>query len=378
MGVILEDSTLTVANSANANVSGSYDATGEHSGDVIDTSSSSHTDSDPDDSATLTVTQIKKDGGSNSAVSSGSSYNSSGTSVTGTYGTLTIGADGSYSYAADQSAADDLDKDDQVTDVFTYTLSDGTETTTANITITVIGINDTPTAVNDTDSVTEDERVTKTAVQDDVLNDDSDVDDSAVLTVSNISHTNGNSGTVSSSTTHLTGTTIVGTYGTLTIGSNGSYTYIADQDAADSIASGSSETDVFTYTVTDENGATATATLTITVNGADNEVVGVNDTGAVDAGSTLSVTPDSAGLLSNDTDNGQAALSVGEASVTEIRTGRENRSGTSGTVGSTLTGTYGTLTLNSDGTYTYVANTDAAKAIAPADTENRLFYIHIE
>ncbi len=368
VGVILEDSTLTVANSANANVSGSYDATGEHSGDVIDTSSSSHTDSDPDDSATLTVTQIKKDGGSNSAVSSGSSYNSSGTSVTGTYGTLTIGADGSYSYAADQSAADDLDKDDQVTDVFTYTLSDGTESTTANITITVIGINDTPTAVNDTDSVTEDERVTKTAVQDDVLNDDSDVDDSAVLTVSNISHTNGNSGTVSSSTTHLTGTTIVGTYGTLTIGSNGSYTYIADQDAADSIADGSSETDVFTYTVTDENGATATATLTITVNGADNEVVAATDTGAVDAGSTLSKGVESAGLLSNDTDNGSAALSVGEASVSAVRTGRENRSGTDGTIGSTLVGTYGTLTLNSDGTYTYTANTDAAKALAPTAT----------
>ena len=200
-------------------------------------------------------------------------------------------------------------------------------------------------------------------------NDDTDTDASSSLTVTNISHTNGNSDTVTSSTTHRDGTTIVGTYGTLTIGADGSYTYIADQDAADSIASGSSETDVFTYTVTDENGATATATLTITVNGSDNEVVGVNDTGAVDAGSTLSVTPDSAGLLSNDTDNGVAALSVGEASVTEIRTGRENRSGTSGTVGSTLTGTYGTLTLNSDGTYTYVANTDAAKAIAPADTK---------
>ena len=32
----------------------------------------------------------QKNGGSNSAVSSGSSYNSSGTSVTGTYGTLTM------------------------------------------------------------------------------------------------------------------------------------------------------------------------------------------------------------------------------------------------------------------------------------------------
>ena len=38
VGVINEDATLTVSNSANANVSGSYDATGEHSGDVINTS----------------------------------------------------------------------------------------------------------------------------------------------------------------------------------------------------------------------------------------------------------------------------------------------------------------------------------------------------
>jgi VCBS repeat-containing protein len=217
VGVIAEDSTLTVINGANANVSGTYDATGEHSGDVIDTSSSSHTDSDADESASLTITHIKKSGGSNSTVSSGSSYNSSGTSVTGTYGTLTIGADGSYTYAATESAADDLDVGDEVTDVFTYTLSDGTETTTANITITVVGINDAPTAVNDTDSVTEDETVTKQGAQDDVLNDDSDPDDSASLTVTNISYTNGNSDTVSTSTTYSDGTSIVGTYGTLTI-----------------------------------------------------------------------------------------------------------------------------------------------------------------
>ena len=93
VGVIVEDGTLTVANGANANETDdsgtTFNATGEHSGDVIDTSSSSHTDSDADDSASLSITQIKKDGGSDSAVSSGSSYNSNGTSVTGTYGTLT-------------------------------------------------------------------------------------------------------------------------------------------------------------------------------------------------------------------------------------------------------------------------------------------------
>ena len=60
VGVIVEGGTLTVANSANANVSGSYDATGEHSGDVIDTSSASHSDSDPDASPSLTVTAIRK------------------------------------------------------------------------------------------------------------------------------------------------------------------------------------------------------------------------------------------------------------------------------------------------------------------------------
>ena len=65
----------------------------------------------------MSISQIKKDGGSDSAVSSGSSYNSNGTSVTDTYGTLAIGADGSY-YVADQSAADDLDLNDSVTDVF--------------------------------------------------------------------------------------------------------------------------------------------------------------------------------------------------------------------------------------------------------------------
>ena len=82
-------------------------------------------------------------------------------------------------YVADQSAADDLDAGDQVTDVFTYTVSDGSVTDTANITITVTGVNDTPSATNDTDSVNEDETVTKTGAQDDLLNDDSDADDSA-------------------------------------------------------------------------------------------------------------------------------------------------------------------------------------------------------
>ena len=146
-GVIVEDGTLIVENSANANLSGTYDATGEHSGDVINTSSSLHSDSDLDDSASLNITLIKKNGGSDSAVSSGSSYNS-GTSVTGTYGTLTIGADGSYTYIANTAAAEALDAGDTANDVFHYTLSDGTATDTATITIKVLGATDEPTSTN--------------------------------------------------------------------------------------------------------------------------------------------------------------------------------------------------------------------------------------
>ena len=106
-------------------------------------------DSDPDDSASITVTQIAVTGGSNSAVTGGSSYNSSGTTIVGTYGTLTVGADGTYTYVADQDAADDLDAGDTVTDSFTYTISDGTSTDTATLIITVTGVNDPTTAQND-------------------------------------------------------------------------------------------------------------------------------------------------------------------------------------------------------------------------------------
>ena len=55
VGVVNEGSTLTVQNSANANVDGSFDANGEHSGDVIHTTSSSHKDSDLDTNDTPTA-----------------------------------------------------------------------------------------------------------------------------------------------------------------------------------------------------------------------------------------------------------------------------------------------------------------------------------
>ncbi len=61
---------------------------------------------------------------------------------------------------------------------------------------------------------------------------------------------------------------------------------------------------------------------------------------------------------------GDSDLDGDTLSVSAIRTGTEAGSGTSGTVGAALTGTYGTLTLNADGSYSYVADQAAADALA--------------
>ena len=110
--------------------------------------------------------------------------------------------------------------------------------------------NQAPVAVNDTDAVNEDATVTKTGSQNDVLNDDSDPDGDTI-TVTQIKHSTTSNSAVSGSTTYSDGTSVTGTYGTLTIGADGSYTYVADQSAADDLDASDTATDVFTYTISE-------------------------------------------------------------------------------------------------------------------------------
>ena len=150
VGVIVEDGTLTVSDGANANLSGSYDATGEHSGDVLTTNSGSHADTDAD-SDTLVVSAVRV-GSSEGSGTAGTL----GQALDGTYGQLTLNANGSYSYVANKDAADVLDAGDTATDVFNYTVSDGNGgTDIATITITILGANDAPVAQNDVGVIVE-------------------------------------------------------------------------------------------------------------------------------------------------------------------------------------------------------------------------------
>src|SRR4051812_12565585 len=76
---------------------------------------------------------------------------------------------------------------------------------------------------------------------------------------------------------------LAGTYGHLTLNADGSYPYIADQNAADALATGVTATDVFSYTVKDADGLVSNSTtLTITVTGTNDAPVAVADVGAVD------------------------------------------------------------------------------------------------
>ena len=256
-----------------------------------------------------------------------------------------MNANGSYTYVADQTKSDQLVTGQTGTDTFTYTVSDGTATSTANLTFTVTGINDNdPVAVDDTDTVPKGETITRAANTTFALNaDDTDADGES-LTISGIrlgqSEGGGDPGTL--------GSGLVGTYGTLTLNADGSYSYVADQAAADALKRGESKIEYFNYTVTDGTNEDI-GVIAITVTGKSDPPVPNDDILEIDAGAT-GVKDASKGVLKNDTDPDGDSLTVNT-----IRTGEEAGTGTSGTIGSPLTGTYGDLTINSDGSYEYLS-----------------------
>ena len=331
-------------------------SSGSNSGDI------QANDTDADNATPSTTISAIRTGSSEGSGTAGTI----GQALTGTYGQLTLNANGSYSYAANQSAADALDDGDTVTDIFNYTISDGSTTDTGLITITVIGINDDPVAANDTGTVNEGETLTVSNGSSDIIDDnDTDADASASLTVSAVrlggDEGSGDAGTI--------GSALTGTYGQLTLNANGSYTYVANQDAANELDAGDTVTDVFNYTLSDGT-ATDIATITITINGVDDDITAVDDTDAVNEGATISRSAGSSyDIDSNDTDPDASS----SQSITAIRKGGTEGIGVAGTLGSALTGTYGQLTLNANGSYSYVANQDAANALDAGATATDVF-----
>ncbi|MER8811337.1 beta strand repeat-containing protein [Mesorhizobium australicum] len=323
-GAVLEDATLTVS-AANGVIRGT---TG---GSVADTDVDNATN-------TLVVSGVVAGAG---AVTQGVGV---GSSLAGTYGHLTLNADGSYSYVAD--TANSLAAGVTAVDTFTYTDKDpfNAVSNTTTLQITVTGTNDAPTVTAGAQSVQLVEAGVGTAgtasasitlTKGDVDAGDTAVYDGTALTSNGWS--TGNGGVTYTKT---------GTYGiaTLTTGT-GIVSYALDNADTDTnaLAGGAGVSDNFTVFVKDGSTGTASTAVNFAITGTnDNPTVtaGAQSVQLVEAGvATAGTASASIALTKGDVDAGDAAVYDGTALTSNgWATGN-------GGVTYTKTGTYGIATL---------------------------------
>ena len=191
----------------------------------------------------------------------------------GTFGTIQVNADGSYVYTLtkpfDTSPDADNGANTEVAESFQYRVTDA-DGNSATGTITVNIVDDVPTAHADTNSVVEGGIVTGNVLTDGTA--DVFGADGATTTVP----AGGVVGFAAGSDTSapvLTGigTPIGGSFGTLTLNADGSYSY----DGNPNVVPPAGATDVFVYTIKDGDGDTSTTTLTINLT--DSGIVAPND-----------------------------------------------------------------------------------------------------
>lgn len=149
----------------------------------------------------------------------------------------------------------------------------------------------------------------------------------------------------------ITGGTLFQHDGTTAIANNGYITYAEAQAGLKFTATaGSASFAVQGATDSAGHGLGAATAISLTVQGA----VSAADDGAeaVEAGYNVGGSNALGNVLANDEESAGAALTI-----TAFRTGNVEGGGTAGTVGgAALTGSYGSLTLAADGSYTYAVN----------------------
>ena len=263
--------------------------------------------------------------------------------VTSTRGAeFTLHADGSFSYDPTTSAElMALDPGDNADDQFTYTMSDPHgQTSQTTITFTVNGVNDVPTAADDTYATGQNQVLDVDPAG--VLGNDADADADDSITVTEL---NGS--------TTLTGSSSEGA--TVTIQADGSFSYDPTTSATlAALLRGDTLDDTFTYTVEDSHGAISTATVTVVVTGENKAPVAVDDDflgiNGVDEDSTL---VDAAGVLANDTDADDPASALFVSGI----------NGTGQLTGQSTSGA--SITMNADGSFFYdPRNADTLQALA--------------
>jgi VCBS repeat-containing protein len=233
-------------------------------------------------------------------------------------GTITINANGSYSFVpvANYTGA---------TPVITYTVSDGTLTDTSTLTLSITPVNDAPIAVTDNYTMAEDgAAITLTP-----LTGDSDPD-GTTPTIQSINGTALTPGVAQA---------IAVTGGTVNITAGGVITFTPALNFNGTVN--------FPYVITDGT-TTATANQVITVTPVNDAPVDGNETNTVIEDTTLTVADGAAGdLLNNATDVDGNPLTITGYTIAGI-------AGTQAVGVGVLIPSVGTITINANGSYSFV------------------------
>ncbi|RYD66008.1 MAG: hypothetical protein EOP58_06360, partial [Sphingomonadales bacterium] len=185
----------------------------------------------------------------------------------GTYGTLTLAANGTYNYVLNANAQT-LAQGTIAHDSFNYTVSDGIASDTGALVFNITGLNDAPIANPDAAAAGENQTILIN-----VRANDTDVDSGAVLTVIAASAPSGQ-GTAA----------VVSNQVQFNPGSN-----------FDHLAQGATANVLVSYTIQDQFGATSSSTVTVTVTGTNDGPVANADVGATSENASVTVN-----VLAND------------------------------------------------------------------------------
>src|SRR5207249_454476 len=219
------------------------------------------------------------------------------TNVAGTNGTFSIAANGAWTYTAN-SAFDNLNVGQSVSDTFTVASADGT---TSTVQVTINGTNDAAIVSSATVAVAETNAPLTT---------------SGTLTVTDVDNP----------LTFVAQSNVAGANGRFSIAANGAWTYTANS-AFDNLNVGQSVSD--TFTVASADGTTSTVQVTIN---------GTNDA-AVLTSATVALAETKAQLTT-----------VGKLTVSDVDSAQTYVPQTN------VVGTNGTFSIAANGAWTYTAN----------------------
>ncbi|PWW81336.1 hypothetical protein CR164_09855, partial [Prosthecochloris marina] len=296
------------------------------------------------------------------------------------HGSVTMSSDGTYTYTPDANF--------NGTDTFTYTVTDADgDVSTATVTVTVNPVDDVLSLTSDSIGVYESDLADGTTPSGDRESDNGSFtieayDGLASITVHGQLITAEQLADLEAGTISSIPITTPTTYGTLVLtgytsnpatgGGVVEYTYTLSGNTLDHGVQGNDTvSENIDISVTDDDGDSSSATITVTI--VDDVAVAVADTDSVGEDSSLSASGNVVTDSESNGDNGGDTLGADNAPVdpvTGVAAGSDASSAVSGNVGTSVTGSYGSVVINADGSYTYTLDNTNPLVQGLSDTES--------